>query len=85
MVKYVFLFWISLLPFASDWINSFKSSIYPIEFYGIVLLFTALAYLILQNIVINNDKTGKIRRHIGNDLKGKNSLFSYSSYNFYFF
>ncbi|MCL8006616.1 TMEM175 family protein [Gelidibacter japonicus] len=49
------LFWLSLFPFATDWMgkNHFEDN--PTAIYGIVLLMTALAFKILVYCVIQNE------------------------------
>jgi len=72
------LFWLSLIPFITDWMgeNSFKSI--PMALYGTVLLMTALAYYILQHQIIKNHLPNSIlARAIGKDLKGKASRILY--------
>ena len=46
------LFWLSLLPFATGWmgVNNFASV--TVTFYAILLTLCAIAYFILQNIII---------------------------------
>jgi uncharacterized membrane protein len=73
------LFWLSLIPFVTDWmgINQFASL--PVAFYGIVLLFAAIAYYILTRTLIalhGNDST--IATALGRDFKGKISVVIYA-------
>lgn len=72
------LFWLSLVPFTTDWMgeNSFESM--PMALYGIVLLMAAIAYYILQNIIIKNHRPDSLlARAIGKDIKGKMSPILY--------
>lgn len=72
------LFWLSLIPFTTDWMgeNSFKSM--PMALYGVVLLMAAIAYYILQIQIIKNHRPNSIlARAIGNDIKGKISPILY--------
>ncbi len=72
------LFWLSLIPFASAYVgeNHFGSN--PMAIYGGVLLFCAIAYFILQNIIIKHQgKDSKLKKAVAKDFKGKASVFFY--------
>lgn len=66
------LFWLSLIPFSTGWMaeNHFASE--PIGLYGLNLLMCAIAYFILQNIILKiHGSDGVLARAIGKDIKGK--------------
>ena len=73
------LFWLSLIPFATGWLGENHLTALPLALYGFVLLMAAIAYWILQTIIIkqhgNNSVLGKA---VGNDLKGKASPIIYT-------
>lgn len=72
------LFWLSLVPFVTGWMgeNHFKSL--PVAMYGIILLMAALAYYILQTVIIKSHGTDSIlARAVGKDFKGKISPILY--------
>src|SRR5574341_1272924 len=46
------LFWLSLVPFVTGWMNENHFASLPTALYGVVLLLAAIAYLILQNAII---------------------------------
>ena len=72
------LFWLSLFPFVTGWMgeNEFRSI--PTALYGSVLLMAALAYLILQTLIIRlHGGDSALARAIGSDLKGKLSFALY--------
>lgn len=72
------LFWLSLIPFVTSWIGESYNSSGPVALYGIVLLMSAIAYSILQAVIIHqHDKDFILRKVIGKDLKGKLSLIFY--------
>src|SRR3954452_10601874 len=74
------LFWLSLFPFATGWMgeNHFESA--PMALYGAVLLLAAIAYKILQNIIVEQSgRQSKLAEAIGKDFKGKLSPFLYAS------
>jgi uncharacterized membrane protein len=57
------LFWLSLIPFATAWIGEHHFAPFPMLFYGFVLLMNAIAYYILQTVILKN--------HGANSLLGK--------------
>jgi len=74
------LFWLSLFPFVTGWMgeNQFKSI--PSALYGGVLLMAAIAYYVLQTLIIRvYGRDSKLARAIGSDLKGKLSPVLYAS------
>ena len=73
------LFWLSLIPFATGWMGENHFAPLPTAVYGVVLLFAAIAYTILQTTIVNHH-TGEnelLARAVGNDLKGKVSIAIY--------
>ena len=74
------LFWLSLIPFACGWMGENHYKPYPTMLYGVVFLMTALAYFILQGIIIRVEgKNSKLKKAVGNDWKGKVSGVYYFS------
>ena len=72
------LFWLSLVPFATGWMgeNHFASA--PSALYGAVLLMSAIAYWILQQLIIASQGPDSIlKKAIGGDWKGKLSPLLY--------
>jgi uncharacterized membrane protein len=72
------LFWLSLVPFITGWVgeNHFKPM--PMALYGIVLFMSAVAYYILQTVIISNHgPDSMLLKAIGNDFKGKISPILY--------
>ncbi len=49
-----FLFWISLLPFMTNWMSGNLNEWVPTLGYGIILLMTGIGYSILQQAIIHN-------------------------------
>jgi uncharacterized membrane protein len=73
------LFWLSLFPVATGWVglNAFAKE--PTAAYGIVLLLAGIAYYILQQAIIaEQGPNSRLKRAIGNDLKGKLSPILYA-------
>jgi uncharacterized membrane protein len=66
------LFWLSLFPFATGWMGENHFAAAPSAFYGVVLLMAAVAYLILQELIIESQgRDSLLQKAIGSDWKGK--------------
>src|SRR6187399_3343184 len=65
------LFWLSLIPFATGWMGENHFEKLPTATYGVVLLMAAIAYTILQNLIIRQQgPDSRLKRAVGGDLKG---------------
>ncbi len=72
------LFWLSLFPFTTGWMGKNHIASIPAAVYGIVLLMAAIAYYILQRVIIaGQGQDSLLARAIGNDWKGKLSPLLY--------
>jgi uncharacterized membrane protein len=72
------LFWLSLFPFCTGWLGENHESPAPAAAYGVVLLMAAIAYYILQQMIVAHDgRDSLLKSALGNDLKGKLSPFVY--------
>jgi uncharacterized membrane protein len=71
------LFWLSLYPFTTSWMDShFRTT--PAVVYGVNLLGAAIAYTILQRLLLSHPDTGsQLREALGADYKGKLSPILY--------
>jgi uncharacterized membrane protein len=66
------LFWLSLFPFATAWMGENHFASFPSAFYGVILLMAAIAYLILQRLIIASQGTNSLlKKAVGSDFKGK--------------
>jgi uncharacterized membrane protein len=66
------LFWLSLFPFATGWMGENHFSALPTTFYGFVLLMAAIAYYLLQQLIIRSQGPDSIlKKAVGRDWKGK--------------
>jgi uncharacterized membrane protein len=66
------LFWLSLFPFVTDWIGETHLAVAPTVAYGVVLFMAAIAYWILQTVIIRNQgPQSQLARAVGIDWKGK--------------
>ena len=72
------LFWLSLIPFTTGWMGENHFAPLPTAVYGIVLLAAAIAYYILQQLIIaQQGADSKLKAAVGKDIKGKVSPLIY--------
>jgi uncharacterized membrane protein len=72
------LFWLSLFPFATGWMGENHFAAAPSAAYGVVLLMAAVAYWLLQQIIIaSQGRESLLRKAVGSDWKGKLSPLVY--------
>ena len=72
------LFWLSLLPFTTGWLSESHFARAPTALYGASLLMPAIAYYILQLVIIRHQgPNSALARAIGSDIKGKLSPLLY--------
>src|SRR5450631_4342134 len=65
------LFWLSLFPVTTAWVDQTKFSGTPVIVYGVNLLLAALAYYALQLAIFHVQGGSGLRQALGRDLKGK--------------
>ena len=71
------LFWLSLIPFATEWLGDHFGESWPTAVYCAVLLFAA-AYQVLERAIIRHQgKDSNLAAALGSDAKGKISLLCY--------
>jgi TMEM175 potassium channel family protein len=74
------LFWLSLAPFTTAWLGETRIASGPVAMYGLMLLMAGVAYFLLTKALIaQHGRDSKIARLLGQDRKGKVSLFVYSA------
>ena len=74
------LFWLSLIPFTTAWMGENSLAAAPVAAYGIVLLAAAVAYFVLQQLIIRDQGPPSLLAvAVGRDRKGKLSPFVYAS------
>lgn len=72
------LFWLSLVPFTTGWMGENKFAPLPTAVYGVVLLCAAMAYTILQSLIVHEKgENKKLADAVGHDTKGKLSIAVY--------
>jgi len=66
------LFWLSLFPVTTAWMGEHQYAAAPSALYGVVLLMAAIAYWILQRLIIaSQGSESLLKRAVGADWKGK--------------
>jgi len=73
------LFWLSLFPFVTGWMGENHFAPLPSAMYGAVLLFAAIAYYILQTLIVAEagGAQSSLAAAMGKDWKGKLSPLLY--------
>src|SRR5437773_7066839 len=73
------LFWLSLMPFVTGWMGENHFAPLPTALYGIVLLFSGIAYYILEQTIIRSQgANSKLEAAVGTDRKGLASVVLYA-------
>ena len=73
------LFWLSLIPFVTGWMGENHFAAAPSALYGVVLLMAAIAYWILQQLIIaSQGRDSLLKQAVGGDWKGKMSPVIYA-------
>ena len=73
------LFWLSLVPFVTAWMGENHFASMPTALYGVVLLMAAVAYLILQRLILHAEGPNAVLAvALGRDIKGKLSPLLYA-------
>lgn len=69
------LFWLSLVPFATEWMGENHFAATPVAVYGVILLMAGIAYYILtRRLIALHGQDSLLATSIGTDIKGKTSL-----------
>ncbi|HEY4076043.1 MAG TPA: TMEM175 family protein [Rhizomicrobium sp.] len=64
------LFWLSLVPFATNWMGEHPFTPVPTAFYGVALVLPALAWRLLQAMIIRSQgDSSPIKALVGRDAK----------------
>jgi uncharacterized membrane protein len=73
------LFWLSLLPFVTEWMGINHFAKFPVTCYGVILIMNAFAYTILIIVLIrHHGKDSLLAKAIGKDTKGNISIAIYA-------
>jgi uncharacterized membrane protein len=72
------LFCLSLFPYTTQWMDSTDYARTPVIVYGVNLLMAAIAYYVLQLVVIRSEgEDSALRKAVGRDFKGRASIVGY--------
>jgi uncharacterized membrane protein len=71
------LFWLSLFPFSTAWMDETGFARTPTIAYGVNLLIAASAYYALEQAIFAGGSGDRLRTALGRDLKGKLSPLMY--------
>lgn len=73
------LFWLSLSPFATNWMGENRFACAPVALFGFVLLMSGIAYYILSlKLIATEGKDSALARALGKDRKGVASVCIYA-------
>ena len=74
------LFWLSLTPAVTAWMGDNGFTSWPVALYGVVLIFSAIAYFILTKALLaTHTKNQALAKALGSDFKGKISIVIYAA------
>lgn len=74
------LFWLSLVPFVTNWLGENGFQAWPVALYGAVLLLAGFAYFLLSRaLVAVHGQESALAKAVGNDAKGYISLVCYTA------
>jgi uncharacterized membrane protein len=65
-----FLFWVSLIPFFTQWMGEFHDHSLPAACYAALLAICSVAYGFLQRTIVKNDSDSELEKRIGSNMKG---------------
>jgi len=72
------LFWLSLIPFVTDWMGENNFTTIPVALYGVVLFMAGVAYYLLAHCLTGlHGKDSEFTQALGSDRKGKVSIIIY--------
>lgn len=74
------LFWLALIPFTTAWMGENQFAQAPVALYGVVLLFSGVAYFFLTRALIAcNGHSSALASAVGSDFKGRISVVIYAA------
>ena len=74
------LFWLSVVPFTTAWMDENHFQAWPVAVYGMDLLMAGLAYFILTQTLLHiHGRDSTLAKSIGSDRKGKVSMAVYAA------
>ena len=73
------LFWLSLMPKATEWVGEEIHESMPLAAYSFVMLMAGVAYMLLQIAIVRHGENDALRESLGKDWKGKASGIAYAA------
>ncbi|MDR3713559.1 MAG: hypothetical protein P4L51_12130 [Puia sp.] len=74
------LFWLSLVPFVTDWMGENHFSKWPVVLYGVILIMNGISYNILVSLLVKYDGSDSaLAKALRKDRKGKLSVMLYAT------
>jgi uncharacterized membrane protein len=74
----ILLFWLSLVPFCTEWMNTNHFTTLPVAVYGFLLMMCGISYYILEQALIKlHGKDSELAIALGKDKKGIISVVIY--------
>lgn len=72
------LFWLSMIPFVTEWMGENHFAKWPVICYGVILAINSIVFAILVKLMIrHHGKKSFLANAYGNDMKGKISTVIY--------
>ncbi len=72
------LFWLSLVPFVTNWMGATNFATWPVALYGALLLCSGLAYsFVVRALLAIHEQESALATALGNNFKGNLSLVLY--------
>jgi uncharacterized membrane protein len=66
------LFWLSLVPFTTAWLDNHDKDAVPTAIYGVSLLLAAVSWVIMQGTIVRSQgPESELANALGGDFKGK--------------
>ena len=73
------LFWLSLVPFCTGWMDENHYAPITVAAYGVVLIGAGISYFILTRVLLaNHPRDSLLHKALGSDFKGKISVVIYA-------
>jgi len=73
------LFWLSLVPFCTGWMDENHYATITVAAYGLVLIGAAIAYFIMTRVLLaHHPSDSLLHKALGSDFKGKISVVIYA-------
>lgn len=72
------LFWLSLVPFATNWMGENNFAPWPVALYGVIMVMAGIGYYILSRTLLSlHEPDSPLAIALGRDVKGQASIVIY--------